>query len=72
MSAEPAADVLSDIFSIPVKPGRICAFVRPAISSNGLPIGLQLLGRPFGEETILRAAFDFEQATQWHTKKAAL
>ncbi|MCE2404895.1 MAG: amidase [Dehalococcoidia bacterium] len=38
-------------------------------SSHGLPVGLQLGGRPFGEETILRAAHAYEQATPWHTMR---
>lgn len=64
---------LSDIFTIPANLAGICGISIPAgFSSNGLPIGLQLLGRPFGEETILQAAYNFEQATDWHTKKAAL
>lgn len=72
-TADPLQMYLSDLFTIPVNLAGICGISVPAgISSNGLPIGLQLLGRPFGEESILRAAFDFEQATQWHTKKAAL
>jgi aspartyl-tRNA(Asn)/glutamyl-tRNA(Gln) amidotransferase subunit A len=72
-TADPLQMYLSDIFTIPVNLAGICGISVPAgMSTNGLPIGLQLLGRPFGEETILRAAFDFEQATQWHTKKAAL
>jgi aspartyl-tRNA(Asn)/glutamyl-tRNA(Gln) amidotransferase subunit A len=36
-------------------------------SGGGLPIGLQLAGRPFDEATVLRAAFAYEQATGWHT-----
>lgn len=72
-TADPLQMYLSDIFTIPVNLAGICGISVPAgISSNGLPIGLQLLGRPFGEETILQAAYSFEQATQWHTKKAAL
>jgi aspartyl-tRNA(Asn)/glutamyl-tRNA(Gln) amidotransferase subunit A len=38
-------------------------------SDDGLPIGLQLVGRPFDEETILRAAHAYEQATEWHPKR---
>ena len=38
-------------------------------SSSGLPIGLQLAGRPFDEETVLRAAHAYEQATPWHNKR---
>ncbi|MDK9716458.1 MAG: Asp-tRNA(Asn)/Glu-tRNA(Gln) amidotransferase subunit GatA [Trichlorobacter sp.] len=72
-TADPLQMYLSDIFTIPVNLAGICGISVPAGESyNGLPIGLQLLGRPFGEETILRAAFDFEQATDWHTKKATL
>jgi len=38
----------------------------------GLPIGLQLISGAFAEETILRAAFAYEQATEWHKKKPEL
>ncbi len=72
-TADPLQMYLSDIFTIPVNLAGICGISVPAgISDAGLPIGLQLLGRPFGEETILQAAYSFEQATDWHTKKAAL
>ena len=38
-------------------------------SENNLPIGLQLAGRPFDEETVLRAAHAYEQSTTWHQKR---
>jgi aspartyl-tRNA(Asn)/glutamyl-tRNA(Gln) amidotransferase subunit A len=38
-------------------------------SNNGLPIGLQLAGHPFDEETLLRAAHVYEQATDWHSRR---
>ena len=41
-------------------------------SNDGLPIGLQLAGRPFDEETVLRAAHAYEKATDWHTRKPPL
>jgi aspartyl-tRNA(Asn)/glutamyl-tRNA(Gln) amidotransferase subunit A len=64
---------LSDIFTIPVNLAGTCAITAPAgLSRDGLPIGLQLIGRPFGEETIIRAAYAFEQATEWHKRKAGL
>ncbi len=55
------------------RPFNITGF--PAISvpcgfsSQGLPIGLQLAGRPFGEPTVLRAAYAYQQATQWHQRR---
>jgi aspartyl-tRNA(Asn)/glutamyl-tRNA(Gln) amidotransferase subunit A len=36
-----------------------------------LPIGLQLLGKPFGEETLLKIAHAYEQNTLWHKERAA-
>ena len=70
---DPLQMYLSDIFTIPVNLAGTCALSLPAgFSSSGLPIGLQLVGKPFGEETILRAAHAFEQATEWHTRKAVL
>lgn len=72
-SADPLQMYLSDIFTIPVNLAGICGISVPARpSSTGLPIGLQLIGRPFGEETILRAAYSFEQTTDWHRQKAML
>src|SRR5262252_8616648 len=39
---------------------------------NGLPLGMQILGRPFGETTILRIAHAYEQATEWHARRPPL
>jgi len=39
---------------------------------NGLPLGMQILGRPFGEATILRIGHAYEQATEWHTRHPQL
>src|SRR5262249_44385707 len=38
---------------------------------NGLPLGMQILGRPFGETTILRIGHAYEQATDWHLRRPA-
>jgi aspartyl-tRNA(Asn)/glutamyl-tRNA(Gln) amidotransferase subunit A len=39
---------------------------------NGLPLGMQILGRPFGEETILRIGHAYERATEWHARRPNL
>ena len=41
-------------------------------SDDNLPVGLQLAGRPFDEETVLRVAYAYEQATDWHTRRPPL
>ena len=70
---DPLQMYLSDIITIPVNLAGTCGMSVPAgFSSAGLPIGLQLVGRPFGEETIIRAAYAFEQATVWHKGKAQI
>jgi aspartyl-tRNA(Asn)/glutamyl-tRNA(Gln) amidotransferase subunit A len=72
-TSDPLQMYLSDIFTIPVNLAGTCGISVPAgISGDGLPVGLQLIGKPFGEETILRAAHAFEQATTWHQRKAQI
>ncbi|BCG48797.1 Aspartyl-tRNA(Asn) amidotransferase subunit A [Citrifermentans bremense] len=70
---DPLQMYLSDIFTIPVNLAGTCGISVPAgFSAAGLPIGLQLVGKPFGEQDILTAAYSFEKETQWHLKKAPL
>ncbi len=69
-SDDPLQMYLSDIFTISANLAGVPAISLPCgFSRDGLPIGLQLIGRPFEEETLLRAAYAYEQNTQWRTKK---
>ena len=73
---ESAEDVRARFFFRRAYTGCYSLTALPAISipggftSDGLPIGLQLGARPFGEETLFRAAHAYEQATTWHTRTA--
>jgi aspartyl-tRNA(Asn)/glutamyl-tRNA(Gln) amidotransferase subunit A len=68
---DPLQMYLSDIYTIPANLAGTCAMSLPCgFSANGLPIGLQLIGKPFDEITLLRTAHAFEQATAWHKRKA--
>jgi len=71
---DPLQMYLSDIFTISCNLAGICGLSVPCgfTKSPKLPIGLQLLGKPFGEETILRIAHAYEQSTNWHKEKPAL
>ncbi len=68
---DPLTMYLADIFTVSVNIAGVpgisvpCGFAKK--DGKKLPIGLQFIGRHFGEETILRAAHVYEQATEWHT-----
>ena len=69
-SEDPLQMYLSDIFTISVNLAGLPAIAVPCgFSKAGLPIGLQIIGRPFEEDTLLRAAHAYEQATDWRAKK---
>ncbi|MGH2442713.1 MAG: Asp-tRNA(Asn)/Glu-tRNA(Gln) amidotransferase subunit GatA [Chloroflexota bacterium] len=59
--SDPLQMYLSDIFTVPANIAGICAISIPAGMSSGLPIGLQIIGKTLGEQTILRIAEAFER-----------
>jgi aspartyl-tRNA(Asn)/glutamyl-tRNA(Gln) amidotransferase subunit A len=70
---DPLQMYLMDVFTIPVNMAGIPGISIPCgFSREGLPIGLQLLGRHFDESTIIRAAYTFEQNTDFHLKKPSI
>ncbi|TAN60669.1 Asp-tRNA(Asn)/Glu-tRNA(Gln) amidotransferase subunit GatA [bacterium] len=67
---DPLTMYLSDIFTISCNLAGIPGLSIPCgLTKDGLPIGLQLLGRRLDEATLLKAAFAYEQATGWHKKR---
>jgi aspartyl-tRNA(Asn)/glutamyl-tRNA(Gln) amidotransferase subunit A len=70
---DPLQMYLSDIFTISVNLAGIPALSMPCgFTKSNLPIGLQILGRPFDEETVLRVAYAYEQAAGWQKRKPSL
>jgi len=65
---DPLSMYLSDICTIPVNIAGLPAISLPCGFSEGLPIGLQIIGKSFDEETILKIADTYQQATEWHKK----
>jgi aspartyl-tRNA(Asn)/glutamyl-tRNA(Gln) amidotransferase subunit A len=66
---EPVQMYLSDVCTLPINIAGLPAISIPAGFADGLPIGMQIIGKPFDEETILHIAFAYEQATDWHKRK---
>jgi len=73
-SDDPMQMYLSDIFTISCNLAGICGISVPCgfTKKPKLPIGLQLLGKPFGEEMLLKIAHAYEQSTNWRREKPAL
>lgn len=64
---DPLQMYLSDIFTIPANLAGIPGISMPCgFSKAGLPIGLQIMGKAFDEQTILKVAHAYEQETDWH------
>ncbi len=70
---DPLSMYLNDVFTIPGNLAGIPGISVPCgFSVAGLPIGLQLLGRPLDEPRLLRAAYAYEQATPWRSRRPEL
>jgi aspartyl-tRNA(Asn)/glutamyl-tRNA(Gln) amidotransferase subunit A len=66
---DPLAMYLEDVFTLPANLAGVPGLAFPVgFDADGLPVGMQLMGRPFEEETLLRAAHTYQQATDWHTR----
>jgi aspartyl-tRNA(Asn)/glutamyl-tRNA(Gln) amidotransferase subunit A len=79
-TADPLQMYLSDVCTIPVNIAGIpaisvpCGFAdaSPEPGRRGLPVGLHIMAKPFDEPTILRVAYAYEQATEWHKARPKL
>ena len=68
----PLTMYLNDILTIPVNLSGMPAISIPCGQTGGLPIGLQIIGPALGESAVLRAAYAFEQHTDFHKARPAL
>jgi aspartyl-tRNA(Asn)/glutamyl-tRNA(Gln) amidotransferase subunit A len=70
---DPLQMYLTDIFTISVNLAGVPGISVPCgFTSDNLPVGLQIIGKHFDEETILKTAYAYEQSTEWHKRKPEL
>lgn len=69
---DPVQMYLSDVCTLPINIAGVPGISIPAGFVDGLPVGLQFIGRHFDEVTLLRTAHAYEQATSWHTMKPSI
>ena len=70
--ADPVQMYLNDILTMPANIAGIPGISVPGGMSDGLPVGFQIMGPAMGEETVLRIAHAYEQATEWHNMRPGL
>ena len=71
-SHDPVAMYLADLLTIPVNLAGLPGISIPAGSVDGLPVGMQLIGKAFDEETIYQVAAAFEATTDFHKNKPVI
>jgi len=66
---DPLQMYLQDVFTVSVNLAGLPGLSLPCgFDAEGLPIGLQIIGRPLDEQTVLNVAYAYEQATEWHRR----
>ena len=72
-TTDPLQMYLSDIFTISVNLAGVPGISIPCGFTKGnLPVGLQIIGKHFDEETLLKVAYAYEQSTDWHMRRPSL
>jgi aspartyl-tRNA(Asn)/glutamyl-tRNA(Gln) amidotransferase subunit A len=67
---DPMKMYMGDIYTVPVNLAGLPAVSLPCgVAGNGMPVGLQLLGKAYSEERLINAAKCFQKITDWHTRK---
>lgn len=71
--SDPLSMYLGDIYTVMINIAGLPSLALPCgFDSNNMPVGMQLIGKPFDEKTILGAGHAYQCATDWHTKKPEL
>ena len=68
-TADPLTMYLSDIYVVATNPAGVPALCLPCGFSNGMPVGMQLIGRHLSEDLLLRIGHAYQSVTDWHLKR---
>ncbi len=71
-TADPLQMYLVDVYTLPVNIAGLPGLSVPCGFSQGLPVGMQLIGPAWSEETLLQIAHSYQQATEWHLARPQL
>jgi aspartyl-tRNA(Asn)/glutamyl-tRNA(Gln) amidotransferase subunit A len=71
-TADPLQMYLVDVYTLPVNIAGLPGLSVPCGFSQGLPVGMQLIGPAWSEDTLLRIAHSYQQATEWHLARPQL
>jgi aspartyl-tRNA(Asn)/glutamyl-tRNA(Gln) amidotransferase subunit A len=69
---DPLQMYLSDVHVVAANPGGVCSLALPCGFSGGLPVGMQIIGPPLGEETVFRVGAAYQSTTTWHQARPPL
>ncbi len=69
---DPLAMYLNDVCTVPVNVAGLPGMSIPCGFEDGLPIGLQIIAKPFDEVTMLRTGYAYQQITDWHRRRPPL
>ena len=68
-TADPLTMYLSDIYVVATNPAGVPSLCVPCGFSNGMPVGMQLIGKHLSEDVLLQIGHAYQSATDWHTKR---
>lgn len=71
-TADPVQMYLIDVCTLPINIAGLPAMSVPCGFSEGLPVGMQLIGPQLAEERLLNIAYTYEQATEWHKARPGI
>ena len=69
---DPLEMYLADLYTIPANLAGLPCISIPCGFHEGLPVGFQIMGRPFAEGTVLTVAYAFEQSTDFHLQRPSI